>query len=189
MDWDRFIKRARKARRYRKWSNFFVISYGLITVIMIGATYLLHEQYVDLEESYEKILAYKKLDCLKSNIVINVTAGECKMSLNTSGIDPVLMDELTYLRETNIRFARAKVYDNVSYNCKNYSRDYYFVLTQLGYNVSMVGGYNPLDDKAGHVWNRVVLDIEPQTGEFKDFRTEFPIGLHWSSIELIKRGR
>jgi len=87
----------------------------------------------------------------------------------------------------NNKFMRSHDYENVSYNCVNYSADYMFVMRHLGYGVEVVGGH-PLGDGPGHAWNRLSLEVDPQLGVFVDFGSDYPIPLSDGMIKMLNGG-
>ncbi len=56
----------------------------------------------------------------------------------------------------------------VNYTCMNYSQDFTEYMNSRGYRTEIVCGYNN-DNEPGHCWNRIIIDVEPQTGRIVDY--------------------
>lgn len=95
---------------------------------------------------------------------------------------PEEIDKLTFIMQ---RFAKSHVYSNTEsnkYNCLNYSREFYNVVTALGYKASIEKGCNYdinisyafatndngsiIEWRTCHAWIRMTFDIEPIDGNF-----------------------
>ena len=81
-------------------------------------------------------------------------------------------DDWSFLQEYSKRFAINHEYNITDFNCKNYSTEYKECANHLGYDVKIKGAMNKT---TGHVWNKVILDVEPYNGNIVNYKEEYPI--------------
>lgn len=84
------------------------------------------------------------------------------------------MNDFEFIRLVSQKFSESHNYSREGYNCKNYSRDYSFVMEQLGYDASYKYGYYE-DEQIGHQWIQLCMDISPQQGQPVDYTKEYDI--------------
>jgi hypothetical protein len=90
--------------------------------------------------------------------------------------------ELDFLETARFKFNQQREYINNSqtanYTCINYSKDFYLVMTEFGYDIEITGGYPEEKNRSGHMWNKVCFDYEPQMNYegsgIKDFSNQYP---------------
>lgn len=96
--------------------------------------------------------------------------------------------EYIFLQTLASKFASAHNYTIGQYDCKNYSRDFNFILENLGYDASVAGGFNMINGTyQGHAWNKVTISIEPISGEIKDYSKKYNFSISKSILEKISR--
>jgi hypothetical protein len=79
--------------------------------------------------------------------------------------------EYRFLEILNTKFAVAHNYSE-SYDCENYSRDYYILMKNLGYDASVTIGCN---SEMCHAWNKLSINIESQKGTIvTNYTEEYP---------------
>lgn len=75
------------------------------------------------------------------------------------------------------RFADNHYYNLSDYNCKNYTADLHEIANELGFKTSVIKGCPADVDKSTpcHLWLRLSVDFEPQSGYFTDYSGAYPI--------------
>lgn len=80
------------------------------------------------------------------------------------------VSDLEFLHAAADRFADSHNFSK-SYKCKNYSRDFKRVMNHFGYDVELRDGWH--NNSNGHLWNALMVDVEPQSGDFRDGNADF----------------
>lgn len=98
------------------------------------------------------------------------------MALNTVTITKTdnEISDLEFVFEAAERFAQTHNYTS-NYDCQDYSHDFAKVMGNLGVKVDVINKWQVSQKNAkGHTWNRVCLDIEPQTGTLTNNFMKYP---------------
>jgi hypothetical protein len=107
---------------------------------------------------------------------LKVIAKPVTINLNGQTINDIKQynGDLTDLDILGKRFAKNHKYNLTDYNCVNYSNDYYNIAKDLGFDVGIKSGCKYSNGTICHQWITTQIDYSPQTGEYKDFDTEYP---------------
>lgn len=96
--------------------------------------------------------------------------------------------ELVIFKTVTGRFATLHDYNITSYNCINYSKDLKLILDGLGFKTSEVDRCKAEDNGSCHRYLQLELEFEPQSGEFKDYYTYYPLSYDEKVEKLNKAG-
>jgi len=91
------------------------------------------------------------------------------IALKVVGIN-TYSDDLFLIQELGQRFANNHEYVIHEYDCSEYSRDFNFILENIGIESSVRFGKN---ETTTHAWNKICLDYEAITAEFTNYKDEF----------------
>lgn len=111
-------------------------------------------------------LSVKIFNILEQPMTIDLS----NVKLETGIADEEMIDFLVVSK----RFARTHKYENESYNCINYSRDFMQTANSLGFKTRMITGCENYNSSC-HRFIRLEMDLEPQYGEFVDYSKKYPI--------------
>lgn len=107
--------------------------------------------------------------------LLRVTAQPISLSINGQAIgQQAYGGDISDLQILSQRFARAHQYNETGYNCVNYSDDFVRIGRDLGFNVWTRSGCAYANNTYCHKWVVTELELEPQSGMFKEFEKEFP---------------
>lgn len=84
---------------------------------------------------------------------------------------PLETGEIKEFQIVASRFAALHEYDNLTYNCLNYSMDLKHITDELGFKTQIMKGCTK--NNSCHAWLKLSADFEPITAQFVDYSDKY----------------
>lgn len=110
---------------------------------------------------------YKKI--LEQHGIIGNTSLTCQQ-FNPSQFE-IPVQDFQDISAITYAFANSREYNNETYDCVNYSRDYKKMMEELGIETYIIERHNWTH---GHAWNKVCVQVEPINAQIIDYCDTYP---------------